>query len=53
MTKAKFDLYWMTNDNWFKFDEDGKPFLTSEAPPEAVKSFENYKKQLIEKKDVI
>lgn len=53
MTKAKIDLFWMSNDNWFKFNEDGNPYLTSEAPPEAIKSFENYKKQLKEKKGII
>lgn len=53
MTNAKFDLYWMTNDDWFKFDENGKPYLTDKATPEAIESFKKYKQQLIEKKDVI
>lgn len=50
---TRLDLYWAKNNEWFKFNEDGTVSLTPEAPPEAVESFENYKKQLIEKKDVI
>ena len=50
---TRLDLYWMTDKEWFEVDEGFQISLTSKAPPEAVESFENYKKQLIEKKDVI
>ena len=50
---TRLDLYWATNNEWFKFNEDGTAYLTPEAPPEAVESFENYKKQLEKKKHVL
>lgn len=53
MTKFKFDLFWRSNEDWYRISEEGDFYLTHEAPPEAVESFEHYKKQLIEKKDVI
>lgn len=43
----------MTNHDWFEFDESGNAHLTSKATPEAIESFKKYKRQIIEKRDVI
>ena len=53
MTKIEFDLFWKSNKDWYEIDEDFEYYLTPEAPPEAVKSFKNYKKQLKKKKHVL
>ena len=50
---TRLDLYWMTDKEWFEVDEGFQISLTSKAPPEAVKSFKNYKKQLKKKKHVL
>lgn len=50
---TKLDLYWMTNHDWFEFDESGNAHLTSKATPEAIESFKKYKRQIIGKRDVI
>lgn len=50
---TKIESYWVSNKEWYSFDEEGNPFLTDKATPEAIESFEIYKKQLIEKKDSI
>lgn len=44
----KLDLYWMNNPAWFDFadDEEAKPFLTDDAPPEAKASFKRYLEQI-------
>ena len=47
------DLYWMTNPDWYDFEDDGKlgtPFLTEAAPPEAKESFARYLEQKARKK---
>lgn len=37
--------YFMTNPSWYRFnDEDGEVELTKDAPEEAVKSFQEFKK---------
>lgn len=37
--------YFMTNPSWYRFnDEDGVVELTKDAPEEAVKSFQEFKK---------
>lgn len=53
MTKFEFDLFWQSNEDWYRISEEGDFYLTPEAPPEAVESFENYKKQLEKKKHVL
>ena len=32
--------YWMSDPDWYDYDEQGKPYLTEIAPPEAIESFE-------------
>lgn len=35
--------YWMTNQEWFYYDDEtGEPHLTDKAPEEAKESFEKY-----------
>lgn len=46
------DLYWSSDKKWWHF-EGLTAVVNDDAPEEAKKSYENYKKQLIEKKDVI
>lgn len=50
--RAGFAFYWMTNDDWFYFDDDdiGEPHLTAKATPEAIRSFEEHKKMIEEDK---
>ena len=43
MTKDMFRIYWMTNKKWYKV-VNGEFQLTSEAPPEARRSFEEWHK---------
>lgn len=50
---TKLESYWITNEVWYDIDDDGNPFLTDKATPEAIESFKKFKRQLIEKKDVI
>lgn len=50
---TKLESYWITNEEWYDIDDDGNPFLTDKATPEAVESFKKYKQQLIDKKDSI
>lgn len=37
------ECYFMENKEWYEQDEDGNIKLTEKAPPEAVRSFEDYK----------
>lgn len=50
---TKLESYWITNKEWYGIDDDGNPFLTDKATPEAIENFEKFKRQLIEKKDAI
>lgn len=50
---TKLESYWITNKEWYGIDDDGNPFLTDKATPEAIESFKKFKRQLIEKKDAI
>ena len=52
-TMTKLESYWITNKEWYDIDDDGNPFLTDKATPEAVESFKKYKQPLIDKKDSI
>lgn len=38
--------YWMTNPDWYDYDENEEPYLTDTAPPEAHKSFELCRQKL-------
>lgn len=31
--------FWKTNPEWYDYDENGEPYLTEKAPPEAHESF--------------
>lgn len=44
---TKFDLYWMSNPEWFDYADDGEgdPFLLENVPAEAKASFEHYIEQ--------
>lgn len=33
---------WMSNPEWYDYDENEEPFLTEKAPIEAQESFEKY-----------
>lgn len=44
--------YFMTNPSWYRFnDETGEVELTEDAPEEAVKSFQEFKKAEEEQAD--
>ncbi len=43
----RFDMYWMTNKSWYRW-ENGVRVLNDNAPPDAVESYNNYKKQVAE-----
>lgn len=44
--------YFMTNPSWYRFnDEKGEVELTEDAPEEAVKSFQEFKKAEEEQTD--
>lgn len=45
---GEFYLFWMSNTDWFYFDDEGNEHLTEKAPERARKSFEVYT-QLMEK----
>lgn len=40
--------YWMKNEEWYYYDDDdiGEAHLTDKAPPEAIQSFREYRKQV-------
>lgn len=42
MVKGDAYLYWMTNSDWYDYDENEKPYLTDKAPEKAKVSFEKY-----------
>lgn len=45
MTKDNSRLYWMTNEKWYRINEEKGCFeLTDEAPREARKSFAKWKR---------
>lgn len=46
---TKLDFYWSTNKAWYHIDENCDFVIHDDAPEEAKKSFENYKRQLKEK----
>lgn len=49
---TKLDMFWRSKREWWHI-ENFDAVLNNDAPEEAKKSYEHYKKQLIEKKDVI
>ena len=42
MTADKYMTYWCSNDDWWDYDENGKPVVRPSAPDEAKKSYEYY-----------
>ena len=45
MTRNSTRLYWMTNENWYRINEEKDCFeLTEHAPARAVRSFNEWKK---------
>lgn len=42
MTSNKESLYWKSNKEWYRINEDGEFELTELAPERAQKSFELY-----------
>lgn len=40
----KFDLYWMSNRDWFTFTRNG-PVVSPDAPQEAQDSYQRYLEQ--------
>lgn len=44
MTTDRFLSLWMSNPNWWKYDENHKPVLLPSAPPKAKRSYEEYLK---------
>ena len=42
MTMRKYDLYWMSNREWYEYDKRLIPRLKENAPPEAKLSYKNY-----------
>jgi hypothetical protein len=42
MVKGEVYLYWMTNSDWYDYDENETPFLTDKAPEKARIAFEKY-----------
>ncbi len=43
MTMSKERLYWKSNKEWYRINEEGKYELTEKATERAKKSFELYK----------
>ena len=43
MTMSAERLYWKSNKEWYRINEEGKYELTEKAPERAKKSFELYK----------
>nr|DAH90093.1 MAG TPA: hypothetical protein [Caudoviricetes sp.] len=40
----------MTNKDWYRFDDEkGRAVLTKDAPPEAVKSYNDYYREIEER----
>lgn len=50
VANAKSFMFWITNPEWYDYDENEKPYLTEKAPEEAKRSFEEYLK-LIEREE--
>lgn len=50
VANAKLFMFWITNPEWYDYDENEKPYLTEKAPEEAKRSFEEYLK-LIEREE--
>lgn len=42
MTADKYLTYWCSNDDWWDYDENGKPVILPTAPEEAQKSYRYY-----------
>ena len=42
MVRGEVYLYWMTNPDWYDYDENENPYLTEKAPEKAKESFERY-----------
>ena len=44
---TRLDAYWTSDSSWYHW-ESGKMILNDDAPPEAVESYNNYKRQVAE-----
>ena len=42
MVRGEVYLYWMTNSEWYDYDENEQPYLTDKAPEKARESFKKY-----------
>ncbi|MCM1507120.1 MAG: hypothetical protein NC177_08315 [Ruminococcus flavefaciens] len=42
MVRGEIYLYWITNLDWYDYDENEKPYLTEKAPEKARESFRKY-----------
>ena len=42
MTADKYLTYWCSNDDWWDYDENGKPVILPTAPEEAQNSYQYY-----------
>lgn len=40
--------YYYENPDWVRYDENGMPYMTEKAPPEAIESYK-YWKEMFEK----
>ena len=42
MVRGEVYLYWMTDPDWYDYDDNDKPYLTDKAPEKAQESFQRY-----------
>lgn len=54
MVRGEVYLYWMTDPDWYDYDDNDKPYLTDKAPEKAQESFQRYLelKQIEEKSGI-
>ena len=44
---TKIDAFWLTNKSWYHWENDIR-VINDDDPPEAVESYNNYKRQVEE-----
>lgn len=47
---TKLDFYWKSNKAWYHLTENGDFVVNDDAPEEAKQSYQNYKRQVREKR---
>ena len=52
ITKNSFISYWLSNRDWWRYDDKGNPTLLPSAPPKAKDSYKEYLKHQKDMKKV-